>query len=146
MLKLLFKRKRNLKLWSVISCRKLLSLVYYEILSVCIAYDFFTKEYVRLQLYQGQNFELKSEFIEVTGYVKHSLEYHLEKTRKPVSLSWYCCYVACRVRSAAPYNLNKKSPECATPESNGANFTVSSTADWLSPQVEETNYGQLMPD
>ncbi|KAH7516295.1 hypothetical protein FEM48_Zijuj10G0120100 [Ziziphus jujuba var. spinosa] len=41
-----------------------------------------------------------------------------------------------RVMSSAPYQLNKKYSECATPESNGANFTLSSVADSLRKQGE----------
>ena len=33
-----------------------------------------------------------------------------------------------RVMSTAPYNISKKSPECATPGSNGMSYTASSGA------------------
>lgn len=34
----------------------------------------------------------------------------------------------CRVMNAGPYNLNKKSEECATAEYNGANFSATAPA------------------
>lgn len=38
------------------------------------------------------------------------------------------CDYGCRVMSTAPYNPIKKSPECATPGSNGMSYTASSGA------------------
>lgn len=38
------------------------------------------------------------------------------------------CDYGCRVMSTAPYNISKKSPECATPGSNGMSYTASSGA------------------